>query len=247
VKTMRSSVAMVLIGMLVSSVSASSIEFSSLFIDLTDIGDARAKATWSEEILSITETGLGWNGEPASSQEGWMQTLPLALGLSWRPPYSVSVRVSVDHEFLPDKGQGATPCPGMVYARYSPDMEHWSAWQALAVEGSERGRFQGELRVPDSERERYSRLLSEYSRLDVPWKSDEHAAVLWIIGREPDFFSRQLPFIGYVQFTYDADFHAGLRIKSFAAEIVYTIGGIHTPPEDPDTYLNRNSEPWSFR
>lgn len=249
-KTMRSFVGFGLIGLVASSAGASSICFSSLSIDFTDIGDAGAKATWSEEFLNVTGTGLGWDGEAASS-DGWMQTVPLALGLSWRAPYAVSVSVSI-HEFLLDDGQSVTPCVGSVYARYSPDLHHWSAWQALEAGGPQGGaeernpgcHFHGEMRVPVSERELYSSLLSEYSRLDVPWRSDEHAAVHWILGREPDFFSRQLPFIGYVQFRYEAGFQGGQRITSFTADVVYTIGGVHIPPEDMDAY--RDSGPWSF-
>ena len=36
-----------------------------------------------------------------------------------------------------------------------------------------------------------SAVVSEYSSLDVPWKSDEEAAVKWILEREPDFFEKE--------------------------------------------------------
>ena len=38
------------------------------------------------------------------------------------------------------------------------------------------------------------KLLSQYSTLDVPWKSDEEATVRWILERNPEFFSKQDPF-----------------------------------------------------
>jgi hypothetical protein len=226
--------------------AASVIDMRTLSIDFTDIADARQGATWTLETLDVTESGLGWNGEAASSRDGWVETAPVAVGLSWRAPYAASVHVSIHWEPYPFTSGGG----GTVFARYSPDLRNWSSWQALQT--GEPGddlaavHYSGELRVPESERRRYSALLYEYAGLEVPWKSDEHAAVEWILDAEPDFFQGQLPFIGYVQFRYEAGFHGGRRITSLIAEVICSIGGMHYAPDNPDDYWNRDSAPWSF-
>jgi hypothetical protein len=245
--------------LIASSAAASILDFKSLTIDFTMADDARAKAIWSEpEKLNLTTNGLGWDGEVASSRDGWIHTAPLALGLSWRPPIAVSVRVTIHPmptEFVLNSGQKSTPYIGDVYVRYSPDLRHWSTWQALqggesqnSVEKQNPGRhFIGTIRVPYSEREQYGRLLSEYAGLDVPWKSDEDAAVRWIVEKDPDFFATQLPFIGYVEFRYEGSFYGGQRITSFNADVSYGISGLHSTPRNRDAYKDRDVKPWAFR
>lgn len=258
-KAQRTILAIALAGLVASSADASILDFKSLAIDFTNASDAEAKATWSEpDKLAVATNGLGWDGEAASSRDGWIQTIPLALGLSWRPPYAVSVRISIHPkctEFVLNSGQKSTPYAGDAYVRYSPDLRHWSTWQVLQpsepqsnAEKQNPGRhFSGAIRIPYVEREEYSRLISEYSRLDVPWKSDEDAAVRWIIEKEPDFFAEQLPFMGYVQFRYEAGFYGGQRIISFKADVSYGMSGMHSAPKDKDAYKDRDSRPWSFR
>jgi len=258
-KTIEAIAAIALSVLVASSAEASILDFKSLAIDLTDAADAKAKATWSEpEKLTVSTNGLGWDGEAASSRDGWIQSVPLALGLSWRPPYAVSVRVSVHPKptgFVLNSGQKSTPYAGDVYVRYSPDLLHWSTWQVLQTsepqsntEKQNPGRhFSGTVRVPYSEREEYGKLISEYARLDVPWKSDEDAAVRWILEKAPDFFAKQLPFIGYIQFRYEAGFYGEQRIASFKADVSYGMSGLHSPPKDKDAYKDRDSKPWSFR
>ena len=258
-KTLEAIPAIAVAVLVASSAQASILDFKSLAIDFTNPADARDKATWSEpDKLTVSTNGLGWDGEAASSRDGWIQTIPLALGLSWRPPYAVSVRVSVHPkptEFVLNNGQKSTPYAGDVYVRYSTDLLHWSTWQVLQTsepqsntEKQNPGRhFSGTVRVPYSERDEYGKLISEYARLDVPWQSDEDAAVRWILEKEPDFFAKQLPFIGYVQFRYEAGFYGGQRIASFKADVSYGMSGLHSAPKDKDAYKDRDSTPWSFR
>jgi len=247
----------VLLNLFILPAHASILDFKSLDIDFTDSADAAAKATWSEpEILTITTNGLGWDGEPASLRDGWIHTIPMALGLSWRPPFAVSVRVSIHpemEEIVLGNGQVTTPYQGDIYVRYSPDAMHWSTWQVLQPDDSQTGapiqnpgrHFNGTLRVPYSGREEYQILLQKYAELDVPWRSDEDATVRWILQSDPDFFERHIPFIGYIEFLYEGSFHGGQRITSFRAEVTYGMSGLHYAPEDDD-YGDRDSRPWSF-
>ena len=247
----------VLLNLFISSAPASIIDFKSLDIDFTDSADAAAKATWSDpDILSITASGMGWDGEPSSLRDGWIKTVPLALGLSWRTPSAVSVRVIIHPEIKDitlDNGQIYTPYHGDIHVRYSPDTVHWSTWQVLQPDEPQGNteiqnpgiHFSGSIRIPYIEMDDYRQFLQEYAELDVPWKSDEEAAVMWILESDPDFFERQIPFIGYIQFLYEGSFRGGQRITSFRAEVTYGMSGLHYPPEDDD-YGDRDSRPWSF-
>jgi hypothetical protein len=256
-KILSSMAVMIIACLSAASAAASIIDFKVLEIDFTDIIDAAAKASWSEpDIITITVDGLGWDAEPASSRDGWIKTAPMALGLSWRPPMAISIRVTIQpepQEFTMNNGQSWTPYQGDVYVRYSADASNWSTWQVLqqpdpqTTEVYGPGRhFYGTVRVPYSEINGYQTLLQQYAELDVPWKSDEDAAARWIVGNDPDFFERQIPFIGYIEFLYEDSFHGSVRLTSFKAEVSYGMSGLHYPPENDD-YGDRDSTPWSFR
>jgi hypothetical protein len=233
------------------------IDFKHLSIDLTNSDDATAKASWSDpNRITVSKDGLGWDGDRVSSMDGWIQTKPIALGMSWRPTYAISVRCAIQppsREFTLDNGQKSTPDAGDVYVRFSPDRVHWSTWQALeraepqsADEKKTPGRYyNGTVRVAYRDRSEYSKLLSDYSERDVPWKSDEEAAVKWIIGRDADFFAKHIPFIGYVEFLYEPGFYGGQRIRNFKADISYGMGGMHAIPKDESVTKNRDV-PWRF-
>ena len=129
----------------------------------------------------------------------------------------------------------------------------WSSWQALQrsepqsiEEKMKPGRYySGMIRVPYVERNEYSKLVSDYSRMSVPWKSDEEAAVQWILNRDPEFFSKHIPFIGYAEFLFEGGFRGGQRIQSLKAEVSYGMGGMHSPPRDDAVYKNRDV-PWRY-
>lgn len=157
-------------------------------IDFTDTADAESKATWSDpDKITVSKDGLGWDGATDESRAGWIQTKPNALGLSWRPTSSFFVHFAIQPpplEITLKNGQISTPDGGDMYVRYSPDLKHWSSWQALqrsepkSVEEKKKpGRyFCGRIGVPRIEQSEYGRLVSDYSQMDVPWKSDEESS-----------------------------------------------------------------------
>jgi hypothetical protein len=226
-------------------------------IAFTNAGDAQTNATWSEpNKITVSKEGLGWDGDATGSRDGWIHTRPLALGLSWRPAYAISVRATIQpppREFTLSNGQKSTGDAGDMYVRYSPDLKHWSSWQALqraepqsVEERKTPGRYySGTIRVPYRERSEYAQLVSEYSQMDVPWKSDEEAAVQWILNRYPDFFAKHIPFIGYAEFLYEGEFRGSQRLQSLKVEISYGIGGLHSVPRDQAVYKNRDV-PWRY-
>ncbi len=229
-----------------------------LSIDFTNPVSASANATWSDPgNLTISKEGLGWDSEAAALRQGWIQTQPLALGVSWRPAPEASVRVALQpppREITLSNGQKSMPYTGAMYVRYSPDLQHWSTWQVLTnaepltpEEKENPGRyFKATLQVPERERRHYNELLEEYAHLEVPWASDEEAAVRWILQREPDFFAKQIPFIGYVQLLYEGDFYGGQRLRSLQAEVLSVANGMAATPKDPAASKGRENSPWKF-
>lgn len=232
---------------------ASMLGMQNLTVDFTNQKDASTKATWPDTFDATTD-GLGWKGDAGWSRDGWIQTQPLELGVSWRPASAVSVTATI------------TPAPGVktaefqngeVYARYSPDSKHWSTWQLLPrhqpknddKENKEEQsgiQFRGELCVPTVARKEYGELLWQYQkRKDVPWGSDEDAACRWIVKSQPDFFATHTPFIGYAQIRYEGSFHGGERIKALNVHLGYCIGGTATVPNDPNYKEKPGS--WSFK
>jgi hypothetical protein len=219
-------------------------------IDLSKPADAAAKASWSDPgTNTITAEGLGWGTvSDQGSHDFWLQTTePFALGLSWRPTVSAHIRARVD-------GSGVN---GQLYARYSADAKHWTTWQPLEAEPMPPGvagqprtptqTFKGMLRVPHRERGKYGELLSAFStRRDVSWTSDEEALVKDILKGDPKFFERLTPFVGYVQFLYEAQLTGGSRVKGLVVDAGWAVGGLHTIPQDSAEEKGRDG-PWRFK
>jgi hypothetical protein len=213
-------------------------------LDLTDAPEAARKARWSDpKRITVTPEGLGWGGrDDQGSRDVWLQTGPIGIGLSWRPTSVASIKARVERP-------GAS---GMLYARYSADGKHWTTWQHLEAAGPAAGTgpaevFQGTLRVPYREGARYHELRLEYARRDdVPWSSDEEALVQEVLKREPQFFERSTPFIGYVQFLYEAQLRGGQRIKGLQVDVDWWLSGKHHPPKDEGARKGREV-PWRFK
>jgi len=145
-------------------------------------------------------------------------------------------------------GQKTVPWAGEAFARYSPDGLHWSNWQVMVCDRkrTDARAFSGEITVPQRERREYGEFLSEYAKLDVPWRSDEEAAVGWILKRAPDFFGRSLPFIGYVELLFEFPFQGGQRLTKLQASAAYGMSGVHYPPKDESVFNGRQT-PWRFK
>jgi hypothetical protein len=228
------------------SLALATIESATSFrIDLTQAKEAAAKAKWSEpDRIAVTSDGLGWGaGKEEGSRDFWLQTTaPMAIGLSWRPPIYASLRATVHHP-------GTV---GQLYARYGADGKHWTTWQLLdevapAKKDTADHEFSGVLRVPYREMAHYQELRMKYARReDVPWSSDEEALVQELVRGEPKFFDESAPFIGYIQFLYEAQLHSGQRITGLEANASWSLGGMHQRPKDENTSKDRDV-PWRFK
>jgi hypothetical protein len=178
--------------------------------------------TWSPSV-SLTDSGLYLERlSPDASAEVWLQTQPTSAGMSWRPPTSIMVRVDVE--------AGAGDFTYLrSYVRYSCDKAHWSTWYNLSsAETKTNGMaftYEGWLSLPQIARKAYSDLAREWWKTDPAWSSDEHELCVWIAKRNPEFFSSEFPFIGYIQVRIEGE-SRGLRLKSLKVSANSSVSGL---------------------
>jgi hypothetical protein len=166
--------------------------------------------TWNSSAL-LTESGLFLERlAPNTSAEVWVQSQPIAAGMSWRPSTSVMVRVEV--ESGPDDFTYLHS-----YFRYSCDKVHWSTWYNLSSAKDQSNditfAYEGWLSVPQIARKAYFALSQEWWKTNPVWSSDEHELCVWIAKRNPEFFSSEFPFIGYIQVRIEGETR-GMNLKS---------------------------------
>ncbi|MHC4559398.1 MAG: hypothetical protein ACYS80_19060 [Planctomycetota bacterium] len=226
-------------------------------LDLTKPTELAKKATWKspQKNVRLTKEGLTFNEAENASADVWIQIKePIAVGLYWRTVQSVYIKAQIDPPnrfFIYHKKQSHYP-KGELYARYSADALHWSDWQYLALKtpidpNETKQQYAGRLMVPLSQQQRYEELLSEYRKLDIPWKSDEEAAVEWILKSKPNFFEKPAPFIGYVQFLYETNLRGGHCIKNLTFTISSIVNGMYTKPKNFSGYNPSFDIPWRFK
>lgn len=213
------------------------------------------RASWTgSRWASATTAGLGWDRDEIYP-DSWFRTIPVAVGWAWRPTTLIHVRAFVDPApgyALKLADRDTTYFTANIYARFSPDLLNWSSWILLQrVEGrtpEERAIgsiHDGEIRVPHLEQAEYHDWLSKYRQRDVPWRDDEEAAVRWIVSRDPRFFARHIPFIGYVEFLCEPGRSPIERIHRFRADISYGVGGISSAPKSG--IFPKGNGDWRFR
>lgn len=65
--------------------------------------------------------------------------------------------------------------------------------------------FACSLTPPRTTRVAYEKLLAEFAATNPPHPRWQKDAVRWILAKDPDYFSREIPFVGYVEFLIEAD------------------------------------------
>jgi hypothetical protein len=205
---------------------------------------------WTDtKYLRATAGGLGWDGR--GSRDVTIETSqPAAVGWSWHPVTTVNISA----EILPagefSFGPNSLTFPvtaGVLYARYSPDGRHWSTWQALDLQEPRDRRkprlfFAGTLRVPERARRQYAALLREFAGTDGPIAVDEEAAVAWVLKKEPSFFEKELPFIGYAEFLWETQIRGDQRVQQVKIHLGYSRSGHLDVPRGHDDVT-----PWRFQ
>ncbi len=205
--------------------------FNEIVVSFTNPAVVITNAVLSEpDKFLVSTNGLGWgNGQTNEYRDFWIQSVPVAIGTSWRPARSAYVTIEIDSQ---------PSDPSSFYVRYSPDKKHWSSWQAL-------DKHHGLIEVPQSASGDYDQLFSEYSKMDVPWRNDEEAAVKWILKSQPNFFETNQPFAGYVQFRMEGSMRGDERIKRIKMQLSWGVSGLQIFPKDPDADKNRDGA-WRF-
>ena len=165
----------------------------------------------------VKDGGLSSEKLPSNmSDEVWIQSQPISAGMSWRPPTSAAIKLEVeagakDFNYL------------QAYFRYSCDRVHWSTWYDLRPakpEANVATVFEGNLTIPRMAHESYYAKMQEWWQTHPAWSSDEHELCVWITSQDPDFFSRQFPFIGYVQVRIEGETR-GLQLKSLSVVFLF--------------------------
>jgi hypothetical protein len=194
--------------------------------DITKIQFAPTKVadgvTWSSSVW-LTDGGLFSEKLPPNrSAEVWVQSQPISGGMSWRPP--TSAKISLDLE------AGAEDFTYLhAYFRYSCDRVHWSTWYNLPPvknqDASAGSVYEGSLAIPRMAQEAYYARMQEWWKTNPPWSSDEHELCVWIVSQDPDFFSREFPFIGYVQVRIEGETR-GMQLKSLSIKVSSVVSGL---------------------
>ncbi|HKG62300.1 MAG TPA: hypothetical protein VKB05_21245 [Pyrinomonadaceae bacterium] len=230
----------VLIALVLSAITAQAEIF---YEHRVDIPFAPAKVpdgvTWSPS-LSLKEGGLFSEKLPANmSAEVWVESQPISAGMSWRPPTYTKIRLVVE--------AGARDFTYLqTYFRYSCDRVHWSTWYNLQSAKSEANVatvYEGELSIPRMVQEPYYAKMQEWWKTNPVWSSDEHELCVWITSQDPEFFSRQFPFIGYVQVRLEGETR-GLQLKSLSVKVSGAVSGLHTLSKGPTR--STTGERWFF-
>jgi hypothetical protein len=203
------------------------------------------------EHIGATPRGLGWNGEANASYDVTVSSrTPVAVGWAWHPVTAVTVWAEVIPPGEFTFGTNSTTVPGtagQLYARFGVDGRHWSTWQALELEvprDKQKPRlfFAGTLRVPQHARKNYEARLREFAGTDRPIGVDEGKAAGWLLAKDPTFFERETPYIGYVEFLWETQVKGDQRVRKVEINLGYERSGHIQPPLGAD-----DSDHWKFR
>lgn len=210
-----------------------------------------------QEKVKQTQNGLVFeNPESNACVDFYLLTKAYPIGLSWRPTYGVNLGIELSPLNRETTYSGGILYPSLysIYVRYSPDLKNWSSWHALQdkypswEEKQKAGIWQYSLmlQIPQKERAEYTDYLYRYMKMEVPWQSDEEAMVRWILTQKPDFFTKHIPFIGYVQFLCETCMRANQPLSEMKISVSWGVSGLHSPPKDESVYKNRDHIPWRF-
>lgn len=203
---------------------------------------------WSNQLL-LRDTGLESDQVPPNqSIDIWIQTHAFSIGMSWRPPTSTGISVSIDGTLNEPNQQSASR--SRVFFRYSPDKLNWSSWYfttATETNAAEGSRYQGSLVLPEIASERYNSLMREWWATSPAWKSDEHEFCDWLIRKEPNFFEKELPFIGYIQVRIEqSNITRAGNVKAITIKYSSGVGGLTSPAKDSSKVRKTTGNKWFF-
>ncbi|MGC9367360.1 MAG: hypothetical protein ACP5FK_10035 [bacterium] len=175
----------------------------------------------SEDRLCYTNPG---------NQYAWIKTAVYPVGLAFRPARAVSLNLDVTGK-IPDS------IYGYVYYRYSADKVHWSEWTNMPREDSTGEDY---LRSycfhiirPHTVDLQYQRMQEEWKKTGPVWICDEDALCRWIALNNPEYFSWEIPFVGYVQYYIEFPYlYEKISIEQVNVSAMWVVSGLTTLPTD---------------
>lgn len=199
-------------------------------------------ARWSSSLES-TDGGLVTKPTlPNSTWDLWFESPPISAGMSWRPPTSTRLKVTVTG--LESEGGYLR-----AFFRYSSDRVHWSSWYSMSgVTTSTKdpeSEYRGELSLPRAAREKYDALMREWFKTDPDWSSDEHEFCVWLAKLYPAYFDTETPFIGYVQVRVEGEARR-MRVGGMKIEQSWSVSGFTSFPFSKRKPRTTTGEKWFF-
>jgi hypothetical protein len=239
----RKSIAIALL--LLLAAAQSSVRAGILFAESVTIVFSRAivpeGVTWSSS-MQLKDDRLETNPVSAPNQfwDFWVQSQYIPVGLSWRPPTGIRIKLSLNGEQSEGINLGA-------YFRYSSDKVHWSSWYNLARIESEKDNpamaYQGNVYLPRAAGERYMALMQQWWKTDPDWSSDEHEFCLWLARHHREFFTRERPFIGYIQLRLEGNGNR-FSLADMKIDTSWAVSGLHSIPKGKQR--ETSEEKWFF-
>lgn len=224
-------------------------------IDFTQPEQAAKLATWSDpKHLGCTKAGFGWDGEKRQVRDASIETEPLPIGTRWNPTRNAGIRITVQTNYpqvIHPAPKATTYSSPSIYVRFSADRVHWSDWQPTEL--SEHPRIPGTTlytaRVGVTRRgsESYdSKRRAWFQRDDIKSANDEDEFCRWLVKQEPNYFAKERPFVGYVQFLLEASFAGSQRLTRFDADVQWNVVAGHQPSKDAAPNKAKDTG-WNFR
>ena len=205
--------------------------------------------TWYERF-SLTENGLETKQLPENQrQDVWVQTHAFPIGLSWRPPSGANFRIFLDGSI--NEIDSSLPIPAQIFLRYSCDKANWSTWYNFSETDKKTPDglkiYESKIFPPYSANERYRNLMQEWWKTDPIWSSDETEFCEWLVKKEPDFFAKQMPFIGYIQVRVEKiSVNSTQNLKSMTIGYSWAVGGLQSIPKDKSKVRKNTDDKWFF-
>ena len=198
--------------------------------------------------LNITNKGLGWDSNSSRTQQISLQSKAIASPTIHQPEIQASVSINV----ISDKRDPSikkmdiynASASGTFFVRYSANKNHWSSWIALTQNEPKAypfddhnhhySQFSTTLAIPEVDRSNYLAHFAVFKKQDdVNWTNDELALAYWITQKEPDFFNKNIPYIGWIQFRYEGHIQGSKRIKTINLLTGFSVGGLSSLGDSP--------------